>query len=195
MSAYVIWITGLSGSGKTSVGQALVDHLSANGIVSVLLDGDELREIFPGGDRYDRESRLQLALAYGRLCRLLVTQGITVVCATISMRGEVFAWNRAHLTGYVEVLIDADDALRVQRDPKRHYERLQLGLTKDFAGHDQPVEWPPSPDIVLRPEAGETIAETTMHLVTRLKDKGLRLSERADGQSAYSSGESKYPVS
>ena len=164
----VIWITGLSGAGKTSAGRLVAAALSAQGQRVVFLDGDELRTVFAGGERYDRDSRLALALSYGRLCRLLAAQGHTVVCATISMRGEVYAWNRAHLPGYFEVYLDVSAELRGARDPKRLYAAAAAGDLTELAGHDQDVDRPVAPNVHLMPGPSETPAETAAAIMAAI---------------------------
>lgn len=164
----VIWITGLSGAGKTTIARHIAASLRTRGEPVILLDGDELRTVFDGGDRYDREARLALALCYGRLCQMLAAQGHRVICATISMRREVYAWNRANLPGYVEVFLDVDPAVRQARDPKRHYERASHGALPDFAGLDQSVDYPADADIHLTPQAGDSTDATAAEVLARL---------------------------
>ena len=87
-----------------------------------MLDGDELREVFgattPGDENHGREARLQLAFQYTHLCRVLASQGLVVVVATISMFKEIHKWNRDNLPGYFEVYLNVPiDELR-RRDPK-----------------------------------------------------------------------------
>ena len=67
------WITGLSAAGKTTLSQMLVEHLRSKGKTVILLDGDELREIF-SNKSYSREDRLEITLKYSRLCTYLVNQ-------------------------------------------------------------------------------------------------------------------------
>ena len=114
----VVWVTGLSGSGKTTVARLLKTALEERRHRVALLDGDELRSFMPLGDRYDSDSRLKLAMAYSGLCRLLAGQGFTVVCATISMRKEIYAWNRKHIPNYLEIFLDVPALIRSGKRPQ-----------------------------------------------------------------------------
>jgi len=151
----VVWVTGLSGSGKTTVARLLKTALEERHHRVVLLDGDELRDFMPLGDRYDSDSRLKLAMAYSGLCRLLAGQGFTVVCATISMRKEIYAWNRKHIENYFEIFLDVPAEIRIARDPKNYYARIEGGSLGEFSGHDLGVDVPPAPDLHLKPAASE----------------------------------------
>ncbi|MBV9549851.1 MAG: adenylyl-sulfate kinase [Alphaproteobacteria bacterium] len=161
----VIWITGLSGSGKTTIARMLKSALEARGHFVVLLDGDELRAFMPLGDRFDGDSRLKLALAYGGLCRLMAVQGAIVICATISMREEVYAWNRANIENYLEVFLDVSSELRAARDPKKYYARIAGGELGDFSGCDQAVDIPSAPDLHLKPSCEEGPAATASKIL------------------------------
>ena len=77
----VYWITGLSGAGKTTIAEALLKAIREAGQSAVFLDGDQLREVFGRREAYQREDRLDLALQYARLCKMLSEQGLTVICA------------------------------------------------------------------------------------------------------------------
>lgn len=167
----VIWITGLSGAGKSTLAHLLKVALENAGKTVILLDGDELRSVMPLGDRFDRDARLTLALSYGRLCRLLALQNYTVICATISMRAEVYAWNRQNLPGYFEVFLDVSARLRAARDPKRYYARLDAACLEDFAGHDQEVDEPRSPDLHLVPEENESPRESLSRILAALAER------------------------
>ena len=106
----VIWITGLSGAGKSSLAVETVRLLRNDQKNVVFLDGDELREIL-GADKHknvnhNRDKRLELALSYAKLCRTLSLQGFTVVISTISMFREVYSWNRENLPNYFEVYLN-----------------------------------------------------------------------------------------
>lgn len=142
----VFWITGLSGAGKSTLARALQARLPQ----SILLDGDELRAVL-GATRsgFDRESRLELAATYARLCRLLAGQGHTVIIATISLFHEIHAWNRENLPGYLEIFLDVPEDVRRQRDPKGLYAAEQTGAVRQMAGAGTPVDLPQAPHLVL----------------------------------------------
>ena len=139
----VIWITGLSGAGKTTLAKAFLPFLPQP---RLLLDGDEMREalsLFGGG--YERADRLKLALTYSRLCLLAANQGQQVVCSTISMFHEVHQWNRENLPGYFEVFLDLSPETLLARDYKNVYKRLDEAIM----GQTLLPEFPLNPDLWL----------------------------------------------
>jgi adenylylsulfate kinase len=146
----VIWITGLSGAGKSTLAQVIVERLRAKGESVLMLDGDELREVF-GATSKDKESynigaRLALAHQYARLCHVVAEQGFTVVIATISLFQEIHAWNRLNIPGYFEVYLKVPiEELRL-RDPKNIYSRFDNGELKNVAGLDLPIDEPFAPE-------------------------------------------------
>lgn len=106
MGKSVVWITGLPGSGKTTLARHLVDRLnSESGLRAVLLDGDEIREALEGTG-YDLKSRRKLALIYHKLAGVLAEQGFVVVVSTVSLFHEVHEKNREKLPNYLEVFLD-----------------------------------------------------------------------------------------
>jgi adenylylsulfate kinase len=153
MLGTVIWITGLSGAGKTTLSLATAARLRARGEAVVRLDGDELRGVFGAAavdaQSHSREGRLALAMQYARLCGVLAEQGVTVVIATISLFKEVHAWNRQNLPGYFEVFLKVPvDELR-RRDPKGIYRRFDTGELTNVAGLDLTIDEPKAADRIL----------------------------------------------
>ncbi|KAB0494680.1 adenylyl-sulfate kinase [Pseudomonas vancouverensis] len=146
----VVWITGLSGAGKSTLSRAFVERLRSAGYSTVLLDGDELREVFgattANTQNHGREGRLALAMQYAHLCRVIAAQGHTVVIATISLFHEVHAWNRAHLPRYFEVYLKVPVQELRRRDPKGIYQRFDAGELNNVAGLDLPIDEPIAPD-------------------------------------------------
>jgi adenylylsulfate kinase-like enzyme len=87
--ARLIWITGLAGSGKTTLAKEVYNQLKKAYPNVVLIDGDHLREIFGGSTGYTSEERLENAKRLSRLCHFLVNENIHVVCATMSLFKEI----------------------------------------------------------------------------------------------------------
>jgi adenylylsulfate kinase-like enzyme len=172
----VIWITGLSGAGKSTLAHEVVARLRAKGEPVVMLDGDELREVFgavaANAQNHGREGRLALAMQYAHLCRAIVAQGLTVVIATISLFREVHAWNRSNLPGYFEVYLKVPVEELRRRDPKGIYRRFDAGELTDVAGLDMPIDEPEAADWVVGFESGRdatTLAEDLLNQVMKAK--------------------------
>jgi adenylylsulfate kinase-like enzyme len=144
----VIWITGLPGAGKTTIGQILLDKLRALDKQSILLDGDKLRAAL-GQNNYDIESRKSIAFTYGRLAQMFSNQGAIAVCATVSMFDEVRAWNAKNIPNYFEVYIKVPPAILQQRNQKNLYTDAEEGNAVNIIGFDIAVQEPKTPDLVL----------------------------------------------
>jgi len=172
----VIWITGLSGAGKTTLARAVAAYLREQSVPVVLLDGDDLREVFGVATdtvAYEGAARLALAWQYARLCRVLATQGVTVVIGTISLFHEIHAWNRAHLPGYFEVFLDVPLAELRRRDSNGIYSRFDAGELSNVIGLDLPVQFPQAPHWVVRYDSRDTVDTLAAQLVTRAAARTL----------------------
>ena len=172
MAGQVIWITGLSGAGKTTLAKELILRLQKNGSNPILLDGDVLRNLLKvpesALDSHSRKVRLDLALKYAQMCRLLSDQGFIVVIATISMFDELYAWNRENITNYFEVYLKVPlDELR-RRDPKSIYQRYKNGELINVAGLDLSVDSPQTPHLALDFETQPTIWQSPTDLADHL---------------------------
>nr|WP_296070312.1 adenylyl-sulfate kinase [uncultured Actinoplanes sp.] len=164
-SGALVWITGMSGAGKSTVAAELVDRLHRRGVRPVLLDGDQLRAALGIAGTFDHQGRHNLAFVYARLCRLLAGQGQIVICSTIALFHDVQAWNRANIDNYLEVFLDVPvDELRA-RDTKGLY----ASDGQQMVGVHVPAEFPLHPDLAVR-NFGETlpgdVAETIIRFGT-----------------------------
>lgn len=99
------WITGLSGAGKTTIGNALYYELRETKDNIVILDGDILKKLVGDSLGYTKEDRKKRAYYYSNLCKTLTDQGISVVICTIAMYDEVREWNRNNIEKYIEVFL------------------------------------------------------------------------------------------
>ena len=148
----VIWLVGMSGVGKTTIGRevyALIKPVLPN---TVFVDGDEVRGIFrhEGDEAYTLAGRRLNSERISALCRWLDRQGINVVCSMLSIFEEHRQANRAHLSRYFEVFIDASMDDLVKRDYKNLYRDAQQGHIKNVVGVDIPFAAPTKPDMVIR---------------------------------------------
>ena len=149
----VIWLVGLSGSGKSTIGQALHKRMKSVNPATVFIDGDEIREIFHHNDvtrDYSVQGRRISAERMHALCGWLERQGIDVVCCVISMFPEVVAMNRDKYTEFYEVFIDVDVEVLISRDNKNLYRSALNGIKKNVVGIDIPYDVPINPDMVIK---------------------------------------------
>ena len=164
----VIWITGLSAAGKTTLGEELTSEIRKLNLPVIFLDGDVLRSILGEITTHTREDRLRLAFIYSRLCKQLSSQKILVVIATVALFAEIHMWNRINLENYLEVYLDVPlDELR-RRDPKGIYQKFEKGEATNVAGLDLQVDFPKSPHLHFKFEDGLNpmeMAEVIMHRV------------------------------
>lgn len=167
----VIWLIGMSGAGKTFIGRPLADRLRGRGRPVVFLDGDVLREVFGNDLGHTIEDRRKNAGRVSRLCRMIASQGIDVVCAILSIFPESQRWNREHIPGYFEVFVDVPvDELRA-RDAKGLYAAAARGEARDVVGVDIPFPRPAQPDLTLyNGEPVRPVDELVDDIVARLPD-------------------------
>lgn len=132
----VIWLTGYSAAGKTTVGRKLEARLRSRGLRTVFLDGDDLRSIFGAKWGYTREERVDLAHVYFRLCSHLAAQGTTVVIAAVAMYREVSEWMHTNIPNAVEVFLDVPEDERRRRDTSTKRVYGQMGDIN--ATYDEP---------------------------------------------------------
>ena len=148
----VIWITGLSGAGKTTLGQALWRLLQPGCGGVILLDGDAVRAAFGHDLGYREADRMTQIKRMQRLAKLLSDQGIVVLVAALYSHPELLTWNRKNLGEYFEVYLKASPATLARRDPKGLYREVAAGQRTDFVGADIPWHAPTEPDWVIEAE-------------------------------------------
>lgn len=142
----VIWLTGLSGSGKTTISDALTSKLAQHGLRVEPLDGDKVREIFPatGFSRADRDAHIK---RIGFVASRLEHHGVFVVASFVSPYAESRDFVRSLCKRFIEVYVDTPLDVCEQRDPKGLYQRVRRGEIKQFTGVDDPYEAPQNPEL------------------------------------------------
>ena len=138
------WITGLSGSGKSTVSEAFSEMIRNDFKNIILLDGDNLRVIF-NNKSFSNEDRLKLSYKYALTANMLLDQGIHVVISVMALFHEVHKWNRENISNYVEVFLDVPIQELERRDPKGLYLKYKRGEVKNMVGMDIMAEFPENP--------------------------------------------------
>ena len=144
----VVWITGLSGAGKSTFAKQLINLLEKNFSQVVHLDGDELRKILDRQtpDSYLRKNRLELASCYAKLSKNLSDQGLIVIISTISLFTEIHNWNQKNIKAYIEVLLKPSLQTLKKRNQKNLYSDFKNGFQKNVYGLDINYDFPKHPD-------------------------------------------------
>ncbi len=172
---FVIWFTGLSGAGKTTLAQLLDPQLRAAGLKVEMLDGDIVRTNLSKGLGFSREDRDTNIRRIGFVAHLLARNGVAVICSAISpyrsTRDEV-----RKLVGadrFIEVFADCPLDVCATRDGKvEMYAKARSGELKEFTGVSDPYETPLNPEIHLRTQ-DETPHESAQRIVDYLASKAL----------------------
>lgn len=146
-SGLVVWICGLAGSGKSTIGKALCGALKQRISHIVYLDGDVLRDLL-GNYGYDKQGRIEIALQYSKFAHFLSNQGLVVVVATISMFDEIYTYNKKTLENYCEVYIQCDLEELKRRDQKGLYSGALEGRISNVVGVDIAFDMPRA-DVVI----------------------------------------------
>lgn len=145
----IVWIVGLAGSGKTTLSRDVYKQWKRIDPATVLVDGDEMREIFrhdQGEDAYTVEGRKVAAERIAEICAWLDRNNINVVCATMAIFEEIRQWNRDTYSRYLEVYLYASDETLAKR---RHlYDEARQGRRRNVVGVDIPFTPPRNPDMV-----------------------------------------------
>ncbi len=166
---FVVWFTGLSGAGKSTIANAVQTELMRRGRHSELLDGDEVRTHLSKGLGFSKEDRDTNIRRIGYVARLIARSGGVAITAAISPYREVRDEVRAQTPGFVEVLVRAPLETLIERDTKGLYRKAIAGEIANFTGVSDPYEEP------LRPEV---ICDTSTESVEQSVAKVLRALER-----------------
>lgn len=172
------WITGLSGSGKTTIGNALYYELKEQGRQVVILDGDVLKGIIGDLLGYTQEDRRKRAGIYTNLCRTLTNQGIDVICCCIAMFHETREQNRQENENYIEVFLNVPKDVLLKRNKKGLYQ--QASQTKDVPvpGLTIAAEFPENPDLELVNDGTLSVRECLERILNTKPRKQLVPNEK-----------------
>lgn len=143
----VVWLVGLSGAGKTTIGRKLSEIIVKQGFPCVFLDGDIFRDLMGDGLGHTLEDRRINGTRIAKFCNYLNNQQINVVCGVLSLFEEQRVWNRQNIKNYYDVFIDVDFDDLVRNDDKGLYKQALNGQLKNVVGVD--LEFKPAIDCAL----------------------------------------------
>ena len=146
----VIWIIGLSGSGKTTITDSVYDTVSSKLKNIIKIDGDVIREMFSNDLGYSIEDRKKSAHRMSKLSQFLENQNMIVLCSTISAFEFDRKWNRENLKAYHEIYIKTPKNILIKRDNNNIYKNFLNGKINNVVGFDIPFEEPTLSDMIIK---------------------------------------------
>jgi bifunctional enzyme CysN/CysC len=172
--AAVVWLTGLPGSGKSTIARGLEQRLFDQGLRTMLLDGDQVRHGLCADLGFSAEDRAENIRRVGEVARLFFEAGHIVICTFVSpfRKDRDFARALVPEGRFLEVLVDTPLEVCRQRDPKGLYAKADAGEIRDMTGVASPYEAPESPEAVLA-TVGVSPETAIDHLVRLLATRGL----------------------
>jgi len=162
----VIWLTGLSGAGKSAIGEEVYKRIKARGLKVEQLDGDKVRDIFPKTG-FSKEERNRHVKRVGFLASMLEKNNVFVVASFISPYRESRKFVRSLCTNFKEVHIATPLEVCEQRDVKGLYAKARSGEITQFTGIDDPYEEPKNPEIKVD-TTNQSIEESVEEVMGRL---------------------------
>lgn len=168
---FILWFTGLSGSGKTTISKALELELKGRGCKVEILDGDVVRTNLSKGLGFSKEDRDTNIRRIGFVANLLSRNGIVAITAAISPYRAIRDEIRAIEPNFVEVYVKATLEVCEARDVKGLYAKARAGEIKGFTGIDDAYEEPLNPEIVCYTER-ESVEDSVKKVLTKLEQLG-----------------------
>ncbi len=145
----IIWITGISGAGKTTIAKRLYSKVKKRTNNIIYFDGDLFREIFKNDIGYTLKDRDLNALRMTRLLKYINDSKVSVICGANITSQKFRNWNRKNIKNYYEVFIDVPFDVLLKRDYKNLYKKALNGKIKNVVGVDIPYIKPKKPDLIV----------------------------------------------
>lgn len=168
----ILWFTGLSGAGKTTIARELFNKLEKMKYKIYHLDGDEVRSLLPkklGFSKEDRDKNIKMAI---NLAKQHQNRGFIVISSFITPYFHQRKWGRNKIDGFIEVFIDSPIFVCERRDPKGLYKKAREGNIAFFTGIDDPYEKPIDPEIHLQTDIF-SVEKNVGKIIKYLVDKKL----------------------
>jgi len=178
---FIIWLTGLSGSGKSTIANQIDKTLHQRGFHTYLCDGDNIRSGINSDLGFSDEDRQENIRRIAQIAKLFVDSGLIVICAFISpfVRDRQLARDLVLSDEFVEVFVDTPLEVCVQRDPKNLYQKAKKGDIGNFTGISSIYDKPVNPEIIV--DGQNELEITTRQIISYLqKHQFLKQTHEAD---------------
>ncbi|MCF6306846.1 MAG: adenylyl-sulfate kinase [Flavobacteriaceae bacterium] len=170
----LLWFTGLSGSGKSTIANLVEVELHKKGIHTYLLDGDNVRKGLNNNLTFSPEDRTENIRRIAEVSNLMIDAGLVVLAAFVSpyKKDREMIKNTVKSINFVEIFVDTSVEECERRDTKGLYAKARKGLIKDFTGINAPYEAPENPDVLIETE--NTSVEEAVNKVTEYVERRLK---------------------
>tara|TARA_B100001248_G_C27390376_1_gene462047 strand:+ start:1527 stop:2057 length:531 start_codon:yes stop_codon:yes gene_type:complete len=161
----LFWITGLSGSGKTTIAKKIKKDIEKLYGPTLLVSGDDIRKIFDF-KKYTAEERKTLVFKYCKFSKFITNQKINIIFAAVGMMDSVRDWLKKNILNYIEIYIKADLKKIIKAKKKKIYHKKNIG---DIVGVDIKPEFPKKPDIIIKNNFDKEIDILAKTLIKKIK--------------------------
>ena len=162
---YLFWITGLPGSGKTTIAKKIHKKIEKKYGPTIEISGDELRKNFLF-NKYDIKNRVEYAKFYSKFCKVLIKKNINVIFSTVSLFHNVQNWNRKYIDGYFEIFVKSDVKKIIKLNKKKIYKNK-----KNLIGVNLNAEFPKKPDLKIFNSFNKNTKELSDELLKQIFKK------------------------
>tara|TARA_Y100000590_G_scaffold322405_1_gene365088 strand:+ start:1308 stop:1838 length:531 start_codon:yes stop_codon:yes gene_type:complete len=161
----VFWITGLSGSGKTTIGKKIKAGIIKNYGPTILFSGDDIRKIF-ANKKYSAKDRSIVCNQYSKLCQNISNQNINVIFCTVCLINKVQSYNKKNIDNYIEIFIKSRMENVRKFSNKKIYEKK---YTKNIYGLDIKPQYPTKPHIIINNNFNKSVENIAKDLIVKIK--------------------------
>lgn len=169
----IIWLIGMSGSGKTVIGRKVYEELKKEYRNTIFLDGDMLREIMGNDLGHSLEDRKKNADRFCRMCKYFDDHDINAVCGILSLFHESQEWNRNNLKSYFEIYLDVSLKELMRRDSKGLYKKALNGEITNVVGVDIEFKMPVNPDLIIKNEGDLSIQNAARTILEKIPRESM----------------------
>lgn len=164
----VIWLIGMSGAGKTVIGNEVYKIIKSKKQNTVFLDGDSFRAILGDDLGHTLADRKKNAIRFCQMCKFLDSQKINVVCSILSIFPESLEWNRKNYSEYFEIFVKVSFDELVRRDSKGLYKKALNGEVENVVGVDIKFPVPQNPHLIIENEGTIPISVIANNIVEHI---------------------------